>query len=83
MRADRPGTYYGQCNQICGINHWFMPIVVRAVPQADFDAWVAQARQRFAQGLPPLPVEQAVAAMRRDTDLVAARGEAATASLRQ
>jgi cytochrome c oxidase subunit 2 len=74
MRADRPGTYYGQCNQICGVNHWFMPIVVRAVPQADFDAWVEQARRRFAQGLPPLSVEQAVAA---------ARGETITASLRQ
>ncbi|WP_439599185.1 cytochrome c oxidase subunit II [Falsiroseomonas sp.] len=55
MRADRPGTFYGQCNQICGVNHWFMPIVVRAVPQAEFEAWVAQARTRFAQGLPPGP----------------------------
>ena len=49
MRADRIGTFYGQCNQICGTNHWFMPIVVKAVPQAEFDAWVAGARQRFAQ----------------------------------
>jgi len=48
MRADQPGTYYGQCNQICGTNHWLMPIVVKAVPQAEFDAWVAAARQRFA-----------------------------------
>lgn len=48
MRADRAGTFYGQCNQICGTNHWFMPIVVKAVPQAEFDAWVASARQRFA-----------------------------------
>lgn len=53
MRADRPGVYYGQCNQICGVNHWFMPIVVRAVPPAEFEAWAAQARTRFAQGLPP------------------------------
>ncbi|NKC31424.1 cytochrome c oxidase subunit II [Roseomonas sp. BU-1] len=53
MRADRPGTFYGQCNQICGVNHWFMPIVVRAVPQAEFDAWAAEARTRFAQGLAP------------------------------
>ncbi len=30
FRADRPGVYYGQCNQICGTNHWFMPIEVRA-----------------------------------------------------
>jgi cytochrome c oxidase subunit 2 len=62
MRADRPGVFYGQCNQICGVNHWFMPIAVRAVPQAEFEAWATQARTRFAQGLPPLPVEQAVAA---------------------
>ncbi len=48
MKADRPGVYYGQCNQICGVNHWFMPIVVRAVPQAEFDQWVASARTRFA-----------------------------------
>jgi cytochrome c oxidase subunit 2 len=53
MRADRPGTFYGQCNQICGVNHWFMPIVVRAVPQAEFEAWAAEAQTRFAQGLPP------------------------------
>jgi cytochrome c oxidase subunit 2 len=55
MRADRPGTFYGQCNQICGVNHWFMPIVVRAVPPAEFEAWTAQARTRFADGLPPGP----------------------------
>lgn len=85
MRADRPGTFYGQCNQICGVNHWFMPIVVRAVPQEDFDAWVAQARTRFAQGLPPLPVEQAVALARGTQDLAAPAGDGATltADLRQ
>jgi cytochrome c oxidase subunit 2 len=53
MRADRVGTFYGQCNQICGTNHWFMPIVVRAVPQAEFDAWAASAKQRFAQADAP------------------------------
>ncbi|WP_198369395.1 cytochrome c oxidase subunit II [Roseomonas rosulenta] len=49
MRADREGVFYGQCNQICGTNHWFMPIAVRAVPQAEFETWVAQARTRFAR----------------------------------
>ena len=53
FRADREGTFYGQCNQICGTNHWFMPIAVRAVPRAEFDAWVAQARTRFAEGNGP------------------------------
>ncbi|WP_404817609.1 cytochrome c oxidase subunit II [Falsiroseomonas ponticola] len=56
LRADRAGTFYGQCNQICGVNHWFMPIVVRAVPPAEFQAWAEQAKTRFAEGLPPGPV---------------------------
>ena len=34
--VDRPGTYYGQCNQICGINHPFMPIEIQAVSEDDF-----------------------------------------------
>jgi cytochrome c oxidase subunit 2 len=61
MRADKPGVYYGQCNQICGVNHWFMPIEVRAVPRAEFDAWASQARTRFAEGQPPLPVQMVAA----------------------
>jgi len=61
MRADRAGVYYGQCNQICGVNHWFMPIEVRAVPREEFDAWAEQARTRFAQGLPPGPPPSALA----------------------
>ncbi|MBY0337144.1 MAG: cytochrome c oxidase subunit II [Acetobacteraceae bacterium] len=52
LRADRPGVYYGQCNQICGVNHWFMPIVVRAVPPEEFEQWVGQARTRFASSIP-------------------------------
>jgi cytochrome c oxidase subunit 2 len=55
FRADRPGIYYGQCNQICGVNHWFMPIVVRAVPQEEFDRWVGEARTRFASSIPSTP----------------------------
>lgn len=53
MRADRPGTFYGQCNQICGTNHWFMPIEVRAVPPEQFEAWAREARTRFAQAPAP------------------------------
>jgi cytochrome c oxidase subunit II len=49
FRADRPGVFYGQCNQICGTNHWLMPIEVRAVPQAEFQAWVEQAKTKYAQ----------------------------------
>jgi cytochrome c oxidase subunit 2 len=48
VRVNKPGTYYGECNQICGTNHSHMPISVHAVPQAEFDAWVAQAKTKFA-----------------------------------
>ncbi|MBY0333590.1 MAG: cytochrome c oxidase subunit II [Acetobacteraceae bacterium] len=50
FRADREGTFYGQCNQICGTNHWFMPIEVRAVSPERFQAWIEEAKQRYAQG---------------------------------
>jgi len=46
-KVDRPGVYYGQCNQICGLNHSFMPIAIEALPQADFDAWVRNAGTRY------------------------------------
>jgi cytochrome c oxidase subunit 2 len=37
--VDQPGVYYGQCSELCGVNHAFMPIEVRVVPQAQFDRW--------------------------------------------
>jgi len=64
VRVDRPGMFYGQCNQICGTGHSNMPIAVRAVPEAEFIAWVADAKQRFAtreapSGTPPSVVRPA------------------------
>ena len=41
FKVDRPGIYYGQCRQLCGVNHAFMPIEVHVVPQAEFDTWIA------------------------------------------
>jgi cytochrome c oxidase subunit 2 len=41
FKAERVGTYYGNCRELCGVDHAFMPIEVRVVSQADFDAWVA------------------------------------------
>ena len=43
VRIDRAGLYYGQCNQICGVNHISMPIEIEAVSKADFAAWAADA----------------------------------------
>jgi cytochrome c oxidase subunit 2 len=48
INVDKEGTYYGECNQICGVNHAFMPIEVKVVSQADFEKWVADAKKKFA-----------------------------------
>jgi cytochrome c oxidase subunit II len=48
FKADKPGIYYGQCNQICGINHGYMPIEVHVVNDAAYAAWLAQAKTKFA-----------------------------------
>ena len=47
FRVDEPGMYYGQCSELCGVGHGFMPIAVRVVPQEEFDAWVEQAQARY------------------------------------
>ena len=50
LQFEREGTYYGQCNQICGVNHPFMPIAIQVVSKPAFDAWTADAKKKFAQG---------------------------------
>lgn len=40
MHINEPGVYYGQCSQLCGVRHGYMPIVVEALPREKFDAWV-------------------------------------------
>lgn len=54
FNVTKPGTYYGQCNQVCGTNHSRMPIVVHAVTPAEFDAWVVTAKAKFAQNAPQI-----------------------------
>lgn len=49
MQIDRPGVYYGECNQICGLNHPFMPIEVKAVSKDDFAKWLDAAKKKFAR----------------------------------
>ena len=48
VKIDRPGTYYGQCNQICGEKHSGMPIAMRAVTPGEYTAWLAEAKKKFA-----------------------------------
>ncbi len=48
FKADRTGTFYGQCSQLCGIDHAFMPIEIKVVSQAEFDTWVASKATKTA-----------------------------------
>jgi cytochrome c oxidase subunit II len=50
FRVEREGTYRGQCNQICGVNHAFMPIEVRAVSKDGFRRWLVAAKKQYANG---------------------------------
>lgn len=45
FKADAPGIYYGQCSELCGSNHAFMPIAIRVVEPEQFEAWASAAKQ--------------------------------------
>ncbi len=55
MRIEKEGVYYGQCSELCGLNHAFMPIAVQAVSKAEFAKWVAEAQKKFADAGTPAP----------------------------
>lgn len=53
VRVEKEGIYYGQCSELCGVRHAFMPIEVHAVSKEAYAAWVADAQQRFARADTP------------------------------
>jgi cytochrome c oxidase subunit 2 len=48
FKADREGMYYGQCSQLCGRDHAFMPIAVRVVSEQQYSAWLQDAKKKYA-----------------------------------
>jgi len=48
FKAEREGVYYGQCSQLCGRDHAFMPIAVRVVSEQEYSAWLDQAKKKYA-----------------------------------
>jgi cytochrome c oxidase subunit II len=48
FRASREGVYYGQCSQLCGTNHAFMPAAIRVVSDAKYAEWLAAAKVKYA-----------------------------------
>jgi cytochrome c oxidase subunit 2 len=55
FKAERVGTYYGQCSQLCGRDHAFMPISVRVVSDQEYAAWIDAAKKKFALDNVPNP----------------------------
>lgn len=49
MKADQVGTFYGQCSELCGKDHAFMPIAVEVMSKEDFATWVEKAKLEYAQ----------------------------------
>jgi cytochrome c oxidase subunit II len=49
FKADRTGTFYGQCSELCGIKHAFMPITVNVVSEDKYNQWLEEAKVKFAK----------------------------------
>ena len=74
FKANETGVYYGQCSELCGSRHAFMPITVRVVSEQDFATWVDQAKVKFASSLPE-PVKAAQGQGDKSSDRVLASAE--------
>ncbi len=48
VRINQEGIYYGQCSELCGTGHSYMPITVKAVSKVEFERWITQAKEDFA-----------------------------------
>jgi cytochrome c oxidase subunit 2 len=53
VKVDRPGVYFGQCSELCGARHGYMPIAIEVVPPAQFAAWVASKGGTMPGANPP------------------------------
>jgi len=52
MFVEKPGVYYGQCSELCGVRHGYMPIVIEALPRPQFNAWVMSQSGGVIDGMP-------------------------------
>jgi cytochrome c oxidase subunit 2 len=48
FKAEKEGVYFGQCSELCGLNHSYMPIVVKVVSQEEYEAWLKRSVEKFA-----------------------------------
>jgi cytochrome c oxidase subunit 2 len=57
--VNKPGVYRGQCAELCGKDHGFMPIVVRVLPKAEYTAWLNEQKAKNAPATPAVPAAPA------------------------
>jgi cytochrome c oxidase subunit II len=62
FKATKEGVYYGQCRELCGKDHAFMPIEVRVVSDQAYSAWLEESKKKYASDTPQTPAATAVAA---------------------
>lgn len=74
FKVDKPGVYYGQCSELCGVDHGYMPIAVEVLPQDKFEQWVA-----FKGGTMPSAAPAAAATPAPAAEAAAPAAEAAAA----
>jgi len=72
FKAERTGTFYGQCSELCGVDHAFMPIEIKVVTQPEFDAWVASKGGSTAPAAPAVAAPAAAAPAAADAAAPAA-----------
>jgi cytochrome c oxidase subunit 2 len=72
FNVEKEGTYYGQCNQICGVNHAFMPIVVQAVSKDNFAKWIADKQKAASNDAAPGATVKLAGKLAGATPIVAA-----------
>ena len=53
VKIEKEGVFYGQCSELCGVGHAYMPIAVEAVSKARYQEWTKQAQQKFARATEP------------------------------
>lgn len=58
FRAEREGVYYGQCRELCGQRHAYMPISIRVVSEAQYAAWLDEAKKKYAGSIAPVADRQ-------------------------
>ncbi len=78
-KVDRPGVYFGQCSELCGARHGFMPIAIEVRPQAEFAQWVASKGGHMPGAAPPAPDSTAASPV-SESNVAAPAAQAQTAA---